>query len=129
MSIRLKSSRLGAIVLPNIINVTPVNQAVYKYQIYTQAVTTGGTWTSAGADSSVEYNLDPTSVTSGNVASTGFINASNQTAGAEVGTPLPFAYQLERNIFTPTAYELVIAVASSTNSTVCYGAINWQEIT
>jgi len=129
MSIRLKSSRLGAIVLPNIINVTPVNQAVYKYQIYTQAVTTGGTWTSAGADSSVEYNLAPTSVSSGNVASTGFINASNQTAGAEVGTPLPFAYQLERNIFTPTAYELVIAVASSTNSTVCYGAINWQEIT
>jgi hypothetical protein len=129
MSIRLKSSRLGAIVLPSTINVTPVNQAVYKYQIYTQAVTSGGSWVSAGTDSSVEYNLSPTSITSGRVASTGFINASNQSSGAEVGTALPFEYQLERNVFTPTAYELVIAVASSTNSTTCYGAINWQEIT
>lgn len=129
MAIRLKSSRSGGIVLPSNIGIVPVQQAVFKYQIYTRAVTTGGTWTSAGADSSVEYNLSPTAISSGTVAGVGFINASNQSSGAVVSAPLPFAYQLERDIFTPTMYELVIAVASSANSTTCYGTVNWEEIT
>jgi hypothetical protein len=129
ISIRLKSGRLGAIVLPSTFTVTPIQQAVYKYQIYTKAVTTGGTWISAGADSSVEYNLNPTSITTGTVANSAFINATNQTTGVAVNSPLPFTYQLERNVFTGQTYEIVVAAASSGNSTTAYGNINWEEIT
>lgn len=129
ISIRLKSSRLGAIVIPTTYNITPVQQAVYKYQIYRRAITSGGTWTSAGADSSVEYNLSPTAISSGEIVSSAFINATNQTSGTLATTPVGFDYQLERNSFTSTSYEFVIAVAASTNSTNCYGAINWKEIT
>jgi hypothetical protein len=129
MSIRLKSSRLGAIVIPTTYNVTPVQQAIYKYQIYKRAITTGGTWTSAGANSSVEYNLAPTGISSGEVVLSAFINATNQASGVSSVIDLGFEYQLERNSFTSTCYEYVIAVASSTNSTDCYGAINWKEVT
>jgi hypothetical protein len=129
MSIRLKSSRLNGIVLPTTFSVVPVQQAVYKYNIYTQGITSGGSWVSAGSDSSVEYNLSPTAIVSGNISSSGFINASNQSSGAVSNNNLPFRYQLERNSFTSTPYEIIIAVASSTNSTTAYGSINWEEIT
>lgn len=129
ISVRLKSNRLGAIVLPTTFTLTPVQQAMYKYQIYTRAITTGGTWISAGSDSSVEYNLNPTTISSGTVALSAFINATNQTSGAAETTQLPFEYQLERNSFTSTCYEVVIAVASATNNTTCYASLNWNEIT
>ena len=129
MSIRLKNTRLGAIVLPTTFTVSPVQQAIYKYQIYTKAITTGGTWTSFANDSSVEYNISPSTISSGNVTNTGFINASNQTSGELTNSAFPFFYQLERDSFAMTMYEIVIAVASSTNSTSCYGSINWEEVT
>ena len=129
MSIRLKNTRLGAIVLPTTFTLSPVQQAIYKYQIYTKAITTGGTWTSFANDSSVEYNISPSTISSGNVTNTGFINASNQSSGELTNSAFPFFYQLERDSFAMTMYEIVIAVASSTNSTSCYGSINWEEIT
>ena len=54
---------------------------------------------------------------------------SNQTTGVAVNSPLPFTYQLERNVFTGQTYEIVVAAASSGNSTTAYGNINWEEIT
>lgn len=129
MSIRLKSDRPGAIVLPTTYNVTPVQQSVYKYQIYRRAITTGGSWVSAGSTSSVEYKLSPATISSGEVATSAFINSSNQSSGVATMLELGFDYQLERDTFTPTMYEFVIAVASSTNSTSVYGSINWKEIT
>ena len=129
LSIRLKSTRLGAIVIPTTYNVTPNQQAVYKYQLYKRAVTTGGSWTSAGSDSSVEYNLAPASLVSGDISLSAFINATNQSSGTPSVLELNFDYQMERNSFTSTAYEFVLAVASSTNATTCYGTINWKEIT
>lgn len=129
MSIRLKSSRLSAIVIPTTYSVAPVQQAVYKYQIYKRAVTSGGSWVSAGSNSSVEYNLAPTAITSGEVVMSAFINSTNQNSGTMSVLNLGFDYQLERDTFTSTPYEFVIAVASSTNSTSAYSSINWKEIT
>lgn len=129
ISMRLKANRLGAVVVPTTFTITPVQSAVYKYSIYVKAITSGGTWVSAGADSCVEYNLNPTSLSSGDISSVAFINATNQATGAIASAPLPFHYQLERNSFTSTAYEVVIAVAANANNTTCYGSINWEEIT
>ena len=129
ISIRLKSARPGAIVLPTTFTVSPVDQAIFKYRIYTRALSSGGTWTSAGTDSSVEYNLSPTSITSGSVAVEAFINATNQASGASENAPLTFSYQLERNTFTSTFWEVLIAVATTGNNNTCYGSLNWVEIT
>lgn len=129
ISIRLKSTRLGGIVLPTTFTFTPISQAVYKYEIYTRAITSGGTWTSAGTESCLEYNLNPTSITSGDIAVSAFINASNQSSGATAAAPLPFSYQLERNTFTSTAYEVIIAAASTGTNSTCYASINWEEVT
>jgi hypothetical protein len=128
MSIRLKSANPDAVVVPTDFTIVPVDQAVIKYNVYRQAVTTGGTWTSAGANSSVEYNLAPTSVSSGAVTETGFLISNNQSINAPQGADFSFQDQLLRNPFTPTLYEYVITAATTGTNIDVYCSVNWQEV-
>lgn len=128
-SMRLKSNRLGAIVDPKTFGLAVGAAANFKYFLIGGAISTGGTWVSAGTDSSVEYNLAPTSYTGGRVLDSGYIIASNQTAATPQQERNPFSYQLERNTFTSTPYEFLIAMVSDGNNQSVWGTVQWQEIT
>lgn len=130
LSIRLKADRLGAIVVPKNFSIAPVVAKNYSYRLLAGAVTSGGTWESAGSDSSVEYNLTATSITNGTVLEQGYIIATNQSGTAVALQDYPFKFQLERNTLStpPVRYEFVIAVAcTDAGSTV--SSINWEETT
>ena len=128
ISIRLKSANPDAVVVPTDFSIVPVDQAVIKYNVYRQAVTSGGSWVSAGANSSVEYNLAPTSVSSGAVTATGFLISNNQSINAPQGAGFSFQDQLLRNPFTPTMYEYVITAATTGTNIEVYASVNWQEV-
>lgn len=129
ISIRLKANRLGAIVLPKNFSLAPLTAANYRYQILSGAITSGGGWQSAGADSSVEYNLTATSVTNGIVLENGYILATNQSSISPSLQDYPFAFQLERNSFTGLRYEFVLAVLTTAQNPDVVAAINWEELT
>jgi hypothetical protein len=128
ISIRLKSTNLDAIVLPVDYTILPEDQALIKFRIYRQAVTSGGSWVSAGSDSSVEYNLAPTSLVSGPVAEEGFLVSNNQSVNVPQAQSFSFEQQLSRNPFTPVAYEYVITAATTGTNIDVYASLNWQEI-
>lgn len=128
-SMRLKANRLGAIVDPKTFGLAVGAAANFRYFLIGGAVSTGGTWVSAGTDSSVEYNLAPTSYTGGRILDSGYIIASNQTASTPQQERNPFSYQLERNTFTSTPYEFLIAMVSDGNNKNVWGTVQWQEIT
>jgi hypothetical protein len=128
ISIRLKSTNLDAIVLPVDYTILPEDQALIKFRIYRQAVTSGGSWVSSGSDSSVEYNLAPTSLVSGSVAEEGFLISNNQSASVPQAQSFSFEQQLSRNSFTPVAYEYVITAATTGSNIDVYASLNWQEI-
>jgi len=90
--------------------------------------TAGGTWSDAGVNSSVEYNLTGTSISGGYIAEWRQIIGSNQFAGAG-DIAQPFKYQLERNTFTGTSSEITIALTTNGNNINVYAAINWEELT
>ena len=129
ISMRLKANRLGAIVDPKTFGIAVGAASNFRYFLIGGAVSTGGTWVSAGTDSSVEYNLAPTSYTGGRVLDSGYIIASNQTAATPQQERNPFSYQLERNTFTSTPYEFLIAMVTNGNNQDVWGTIQWQEIT
>jgi hypothetical protein len=129
MSIRLKSARPGAIVLPKTYSISVADAGNFRYHVINGAVTTGGTWTSAGTNSSVEYNLGPTSYTGGSILESSFIISTNQAAGAPSGAEFPFKFQLERNTFSNTMYEFVLAIESDAVNTDVFAQITWEEIT
>lgn len=127
-SMRLKSDRLGAIVLPKGYSIGLSGNNNFNLQLIIGGVTTSGTWINAGTNSSVEYNLTATSITGGRISEWRQIIGSNQFAGL-ADLQEPFQYQLERNTFTGVATELTICLITSGNNVNTYAAVNWEEIT
>ena len=130
-SMRLKSTRLGGIVLPKNFTLGIDKAANYRYTIIIGGTTSGGTWTDAGAtDSSVEYKLNATSISGGNTVEMSFINASNQSSVAPTLADFPFQYQLERNTFLNTGTEFTVCIQTdSSNGPNAWCSVNWEEVT
>ena len=128
ISIRLKNTNLNAVVIPMAYSIVPLAQSFFQYRIYKKAITSGGTWTSSAVDSSVEYNLAPTALVSGDIAEQTFLNSTNQSTGAPIQAGFGFEYQLERQPFTGVAYEYVITMATTGTNQDVYASVEWQEI-
>lgn len=132
ISIRLKTSpnRLDAIVILTALSILAItNNANYNWQVVATGATTGGTWVSAGTNSAVEYNITGTSFTGGRILASGFLNGSNQgSAPVDILKEALFSFQLERNNFTSTPYELTLIAASDTNGADIYASMDFEEI-
>lgn len=129
MSIRLKSTTPNAVVIPVDFTIVPEDQALVKYRVYPKAVTTGGSWISAGSTSNVEYNLAPGNIISGDHSYSSFLISNNQSINTPQSAQFDFTEQLQRDPFTPTMYEYVLAAATTGTNIDVYASINWQEIT
>jgi len=129
ISIRLKSTNLNAVVIPINYSIIPLAGSVFQYRVYRKAITSGGSWVSSAVDSSVEYNLAPTALVSGDIAEQTFLNSTNQSTGAPTQEAFTFSYQLEREPFTGVAYEYCITMATTGTNQDIYASIEWQEIT
>jgi hypothetical protein len=78
VGLRLKITNLDAIVILTAISMMPISTGSYGWQVRASGTVNGGSWVSAGDDSSVQYNITGTSVTDGRILASGFFNASNQ---------------------------------------------------
>ena len=130
VSIRLKTTRLDAIAILTALAIQGTgNNNVFRWEVRAAGTTTAGAWTSAGANSSVEYNLTGTGYTGGRILAAGFTSSSNQgTPSINILKEALFANQLERDPFTSTPYELTIVVAGATGGTSCYASMDWEEV-
>lgn len=129
VSIRLKENRPGAIAIPRNFSIGVTAASNFQYSLISGGITSGGAWNSAGTDSSVEYNLTAASISNGTILESSYIIASNQSAVAPSLAQTPFKYQLERNSFTNTRFEFIIAMTSTGNNQDVLASINWEEIT
>ena len=131
VSLRLKASpnRLDGIAILTALSIMGItNNANYNWRIVASGTTTGGTWTSAGIDSAVEYNITGTSFTGGRILAQGFVSASNQAVTAvDILKEALFKFQLERDSFTSTPYEITVVAASNATNTNIYAALDWEE--
>lgn len=131
MSLRLKSSPnfLDAVVILTALSILGTgNGTNYNWKVVASGTTTAGTWVSAGADSSVEYNITGTSFSGGRTLASGYINSSNQgSQSIDILKEALFKFQLERNTFTSTAFELTLAVTSDGGGSV-FASLDFEEI-
>jgi hypothetical protein len=130
ISLRLKSTALDAIVILTAISLLAATaNANYSWRVVATATTTGGTWTSAGADSSVEYNLTGTATTGGRILAQGYFSSTNQSrSSVDILKEALFKFQLERNGLTTTPYELSLIVAASSSTSNVHASMDWEEI-
>lgn len=135
ISIRLKSTpdRLDAIVILTALSILGVgNNGYFNWRVIAGGDTTGGTWTSADANSAVEYNLGGTSFsfTGSRTLASGFIASTTQSAGSiDILKEALFKFQLERDTFASKAEELTLVVAAKTSGDDVYASLDWEEIT
>jgi hypothetical protein len=132
VGIRLLSTRLDAIVISTAVSILGTgNGKNYAWRVIQGGIITGGSWLPAGVNSAVEYNLTGTSATGGRILAQGYMNSSNQGSPTlNILKEALFANQLERNIFTGTAFEFYIEVAVGTTSggEGIYASVDWEEI-
>ena len=130
ISLRLKSTTLDAIVILTALSVMAATaNANYNWRVIAAATTTGGTWTSAGSESSVEYNLTGTATTGGRILAQGYFSSTNQsTASVDILKEALFKFQLERDGLSATPYELTLAVTASVSTSNVHASMDWEEI-
>jgi hypothetical protein len=132
VSIRLKSTRLDAIAILTALSVLPATSGNYNWRVLAGTTTAGGSWTDPGSDSSVEYKIDGTGISGGRILASGFISQSNQSNPAvDILKEALFRFQLERDTFTSTAYEITIAVAAQTiggGGANMFASLDWEEV-
>ena len=133
VSIRLKSNRLDGVVILDSLNVLGItNNANYCWEIVQGGSTTGGSWVSAGTTSLVEYNITATgySLGDGEILTAGYAVGSNQGSEmSQLQRENLFEYQLERNTFTSTPYELILIASTDNAGADILASLGWQETT
>jgi hypothetical protein len=129
VSIKLKTTRLDGVVILTALSIMGVATGIYNWQLIAGGTTTGGAWVPASAASSVEYNITGTSFSGGRVLASGFLTSSAQASvSLDILKEALFSFQLERNSFTSTPYELTLVVSASTNTELIYASMDWEEI-
>jgi hypothetical protein len=129
VSIRLKSTRLDAIALATAISAIGNTAANYNWQVVVAGTTTGGSWVSAGTNSSVEYNITGTSFAGGRILASGYFTATaNTSVSVDILRAALFSNQLERDGLTGTPYEFTLNLAAGTNNETAFASMDWEEI-
>jgi len=130
ISIRLKSDRLDAIVVPNSAEIVGItNNTQYRYKVVVGGTLTGAVWNSSATTSAVEWDTAATAISGGDDAKIGFLNVG-AGSGATVAsfTDGLFKFQLERNSFTGNTTVFSLVATGATNGNDAVGAISWEEI-
>ena len=129
VSLRLKSAREDAIAILTAASVLGVSSANYNWRVIARSTTTGGTWVSAGTNSSLEYNLTGTATTGGRILASGFFSTTNQATGAiNLLKEALFKFQLERDSLNSTYYEVSLVMSAGTSTSSVLASLDWEEV-
>ena len=125
--LRLKSANIDSIVMPTKFDVYGLQQAAFVYRIILNPTLTGASWTSAGTDSSVEYDISATALSGGTVVDQGIFVGSNKGGSAAISSnEVDFSQQLGRTIAGVSDIWCLAAIAT-TNNDDAVGVVSWQE--
>jgi hypothetical protein len=132
VSLQLKSTNLDAIVILTALSILGINSnpCSVAWKVIRGTTLTSPSWTSAGTDSSVEYDLSATGLSGGQVLASGYIGITNQASQTiDVLKEALFKFQLQRNGLTSTPEPITIAMAASVNTVNALASMDWEEIT
>jgi hypothetical protein len=93
VSIRLKSTRLNAVVLPQLVTVFPTSSGNYEIQLVKNSTLTGASWVTT-AFNNVEYDITASAMTDGTCVQLDYSSATNQSRGSSVG-PTGYNFDLQ----------------------------------
>ena len=128
VSIQLKSTALGAIVIPSIFNAIPIGSVLdYEVLLIKNPTLTGASFTSLSTN--VEYDVTASALTGGTIVEQAYTSGSNQgSALASQGMDYNFDLQLGVSISgTSDIYTLAARTISGSDDII--GALSFYDLT
>jgi len=125
--LRLKSANIDSVVVPTKFDLYGLQQAGFIYKIILNPTLTDANWTSAGTDSSIEYDLSATALSGGVTVDQGiFVGAPKGGAASVSSNDVDFSQQLGRTIAGVSDIWCLAAISTSNNDDVA-ASVSWQE--
>lgn len=128
VSIRLKNTNLGAVVLPSIFHAIPIGSTLdYELALIKNPTLTGASWTSNSTN--VEIDVTATALTGGTIVDLNYTAGSNQGSGTATGdVEYNFDNQLGVSISgTSDIYTLAARTISGTDDII--GSMSYYDLT
>ena len=132
VSIRLRSGRTDAVVVPREVSFYGLQATAFKYKIIRNATLTSPTWVTADSASGVEYDLTATAMSGGTTIFEGIFKGQATAPTLNLQTQFAAnALQLTRQIIDADSAGdlLTIAIVPTTNNDDAIVALTWQERT
>ena len=127
VAIRLKSNRIGGIVVPVVMNLYGLQATPFDYKVLQGAAITGGTWVSAGAESHVEYNVTATALTGGDPLLQGIFTGGTASGPlTQSFKEFDSGYQLKAKL-DGTTETFVVSAIGTTNDDDAIASLIWEE--
>lgn len=128
VSIRLKSTRLGAVVIPSIFHAIPIGSTLdYEVALIKNPTLTGASW--ASNSENVEIDTTATALTGGVIVDVDYVSGSNQGSGVvSEGSDYNFDLQLGASLADVSdIYTVAARTISGTDDII--GAISYYDLT
>jgi len=126
ISIRLKSTALGGIVLPTAFQAATLDNTSIFFKLVRNATLTGGTWVDMpDTNSFVQYNITSTASSSGTTLFSGFIPSNSGGTITELDPNT--LYQIGRQSMGTISDTLTLEIAATVANKAGIGSLNWIE--
>lgn len=128
VSLRLKTDHVDKVVLPTRMDLFGLQSTPFAYKVIADANVSGGTWTSLGSDSVIEYNANATTLNNGGADLLQGIFVGGTSAQPVIVNLKEHnhSFQLRANA-TGTPEVFTIAVRATTNNDDALGSLTWEE--
>ena len=130
VSIRLNSSRLGAVILPNRMAVLPTTNQNYEVALVKNATLTSASYVT-GAFDNVDYDVSATAMSGGTIMQSDFVTSSAQ-GRATLAAPTGYNFDLQLGVSlagVSDVYTIAIRTVSGATTGDAFGALTFYDLT
>jgi hypothetical protein len=134
VSIRLASTALGAVVVPNRIQFLPTTSQNYEVALIKNPTLTGATWAATvSSDSNVEYDVAATAISAlGTIVQTDYITSTGSAGVSETSAPTGYNWDLQLGVSLANVsdiYTLGVRTVSGATKGDGVGSISFYDLT
>jgi hypothetical protein len=131
VSIRLKSTRLGAVILPQRVQVLPTTSQNYEVALVKNPTLTGASW-AATTSNNVEMDVTATAVTGGTIVQTDYVTSSGSGGTNPLADPAGYNWDLQLGASlagVSDIYTIQIRTVSGATTGDAVGSLTFWDLT
>jgi hypothetical protein len=132
VSIRLASTALGAVVLPNRVQVLPTTNQNYEVALFKNPTLTGASWAAVDTDANVQYDVASTAMTGGSIVQTDYVTTSGSGGVGNLVAPTGYNFDLQLGVSLANVsdiYTVAIRTVSGATTGDAVGSLSFYDLT